>query len=173
MGVKKIRFPETSGIGIKPISREGTERLMRALPLRYALRENRRKSVTLVHKGNIMKFTEGAFRQLGLRPRRRASSATSATANAKPGSSATSEHNPNITVEDNAWQTRSRATTWMAPDQQEDHLRRDRGGATHSGQPMATASGRDKLLIKDAIADITLQQVLTRAKRELRRSSPP
>ena len=60
MGVKKIRFPETSGIGIKPISKEGTERLVRAA-IKYAI-ENDRKSVTIVHKGNIMKFTEGAFR---------------------------------------------------------------------------------------------------------------
>jgi len=60
MGVKKIRFPETSGIGIKPVSREGTERLVRAA-IRYAI-DNQRKSVTIVHKGNIMKFTEGGFR---------------------------------------------------------------------------------------------------------------
>src|SRR5437762_3676589 len=59
MGVKKIRFPETSGIGIKPVSREGSERLIRAA-LDYALR-HKRKSLTIVHKGNIMKFTEGAF----------------------------------------------------------------------------------------------------------------
>jgi isocitrate dehydrogenase len=63
MGVKKIRFPETSGIGIKPVSREGTERLVRAA-LEYALRRNR-KSLTLVHKGNIMKYTEGAFKNWG------------------------------------------------------------------------------------------------------------
>lgn len=60
MGVKKIRFPATSGIGIKPVSREGTERLVRAA-IRYAI-DNDRKSVTFVHKGNIMKFTEGGFR---------------------------------------------------------------------------------------------------------------
>lgn len=63
MGVKKIRFPGSSGIGIKPVSEEGTRRLVRAA-IRYAL-ENGRKSVTLVHKGNIMKFTEGAFRDWG------------------------------------------------------------------------------------------------------------
>ena len=63
MGVTKIRFPETSGIGIKPVSKEGTERLVRSA-INYAL-ENGRKSVTLVHKGNIMKFTEGAFRDWG------------------------------------------------------------------------------------------------------------
>ena len=63
MGVKKIRFPATSGIGIKPVSREGTERLVRKA-IQYAI-ANRRRSVTLVHKGNIMKFTEGAFRDWG------------------------------------------------------------------------------------------------------------
>ncbi len=63
MGVKKIRFPETSSIGIKPISREGTARLVRAA-ISYAI-TNKRKSVTLVHKGNIMKFTEGGFRDWG------------------------------------------------------------------------------------------------------------
>jgi len=60
---KKVRFPETSGFGIKPVSKEGTERLVRAA-LKYAV-DNDRKSVTLVHKGNIMKFTEGAFRDWG------------------------------------------------------------------------------------------------------------
>ena len=63
MGVKKIRFPQTSGIGIKPVSREGTERLVRKA-IQYAI-ANQRRSVTLVHKGNIMKFTEGAFRDWG------------------------------------------------------------------------------------------------------------
>jgi len=63
MGVKKIRFPNTSGIGIKPVSREGTERLVRKA-IQYAV-DNDRKSVTLVHKGNIMKFTEGAFKNWG------------------------------------------------------------------------------------------------------------
>ncbi|MBN6188015.1 NADP-dependent isocitrate dehydrogenase [Aneurinibacillus sp. BA2021] len=63
MGVNKIRFPETSGIGIKPVSKEGTSRLVRAA-IQYAL-DNNRKSVTLVHKGNIMKFTEGAFKSWG------------------------------------------------------------------------------------------------------------
>jgi isocitrate dehydrogenase len=63
MGVKKIRFPQSSSIGIKPVSQEGTERLVRAA-IKYAI-ANRRKSVTLVHKGNIMKFTEGGFRDWG------------------------------------------------------------------------------------------------------------
>ncbi len=63
MGVKKIRFPKSSSIGIKPVSQEGTERLVRAA-IQYAIRE-RRKSLTMVHKGNIMKFTEGGFRDWG------------------------------------------------------------------------------------------------------------
>ena len=63
MGVSKIRFPETSGIGIKPVSREGTERIVRSA-INYAL-ENDKPNVTLVHKGNIMKFTEGGFRDWG------------------------------------------------------------------------------------------------------------
>jgi isocitrate dehydrogenase len=63
MGVKKIRFPESSGIGVKPVSRQGTERLVRKA-IQYAI-ANKRESVTLVHKGNIMKFTEGAFRDWG------------------------------------------------------------------------------------------------------------
>src|SRR5437016_2949833 len=63
MGVKKIRFPESSGIGIKPVSRQGTERLVRKA-IQYAI-DNDRPSLTLVHKGNIMKFTEGGFRDWG------------------------------------------------------------------------------------------------------------
>jgi isocitrate dehydrogenase len=63
MGVKKIRFPATSGIGIKPVSQEGTDRLVRKA-IQYAL-DNKRKSLTLVHKGNIMKYTEGAFAKWG------------------------------------------------------------------------------------------------------------
>ncbi|HAO26168.1 MAG TPA: NADP-dependent isocitrate dehydrogenase, partial [Methylophaga sp.] len=63
MGVTKIRFPDTSGIGIKPVSQEGTERLVRKA-IQYVI-DNDRDSLTLVHKGNIMKFTEGAFKQWG------------------------------------------------------------------------------------------------------------
>ncbi|MFO8023592.1 NADP-dependent isocitrate dehydrogenase [Thiohalophilus sp.] len=69
MGVNKIRFPDSSGIGIKPVSREGTERLVRKA-IQYAI-DNDRPSVTLVHKGNIMKFTEGAFKQWGYELARR------------------------------------------------------------------------------------------------------
>ncbi|HJZ85542.1 MAG TPA: NADP-dependent isocitrate dehydrogenase [Polyangia bacterium] len=107
MGVKKIRFPNTSGIGIKPLSREGSERLIRAA-IEYAL-AHKRRSLTLVHKGNIMKFTEGAFRDWGYALVRREYS--------------------------------GRAVCWD-----------DCQGRPPPGQ----------LLVKDNIADITLQQILTR-----------
>jgi isocitrate dehydrogenase len=107
MKVKKIRFPKTSAIGIKPVSREGSERLIRAA-FEYALR-HRRKSVTMVHKGNIMKFTEGGFRDWGYALARR--------------------------------EYAGRIVGWD-----------DCGGKPPAGQ----------ILLKDSIADITLQQVLTR-----------
>ena len=108
MGVKNMRFPNTSGIGIKPISREGSERLIRAA-LDYAIK-HKRKSVTFVHKGNIMKYTEGAFRDWGYELVKR--------------------------------EYKGKAVGWD-----------DCNGKPPAGQ----------MLVKDAIADITLQQVLTRA----------
>jgi isocitrate dehydrogenase len=120
---EKIRFPETTAIGFKPVSREGTDRLVRAA-IRYAL-DNKRKNLTLVHKGNIMKFTEGGFRSWGY---------------------ALAEG-----------EFADKTYTW------------DRWEATKKakGEPAANdeqkaALGAGKLLVKDAIADITLQQVLTR-----------
>ncbi|HNZ96478.1 MAG TPA: NADP-dependent isocitrate dehydrogenase [Thermoanaerobaculia bacterium] len=119
----KIRFPGSSGIGIKPVSEEGTERLVRAA-IAYAL-TNGRKSVTFVHKGNIMKYTEGAFRNWGY-----------ALAEREFG---------------------DRVYTW----EQWERTRRERGEkAANEEQRGALAGGR--VLVKDAIADITLQQVLTR-----------
>jgi isocitrate dehydrogenase len=120
---EKIRFPETSGIGIKPVSREGTERLVRAA-INYAL-ANRRRSVTLVHKGNIMKFTEGAFRQWGYDLAER--------------------------------EFGERVYTWVRWEQTKATHGED---AANAEQRAALAAG--KLLIKDVIADIALQQVLTR-----------
>ncbi len=122
---QKIRFPETSGIGLKPVSREGSSRLMRAA-LRYALANNR-KSVTLVHKGNIMKFTEGAFRNWGYE----------------------------VAEQEFGTQT----YTW---NQWEKTLATKGKQAANAEQDAALAAG--KLLIKDSIADITLQQVMTRPK---------
>ena len=112
MGVTKIRFPESSGIGIKPVSRDGTQRLVRAA-LDYTI-ANGRKSVTLVHKGNIMKYTEGAFRDWGYQVAK--------------------EFYGAVEIDGGPW-------CRIPP-----------------GKPGAG------LLIKDAIADITLQQVLTRPK---------
>ena len=119
----KIRFPETSGIGIKPVSREGSERLIRAA-LEYCFTNNR-KSLTLVHKGNIMKFTEGAFRNWGY-----------ALAEREFG---------------------DKVYTW---DQWERTKAASGEAAANAEQKAALAAG--KVLVKDAIADITLQQVLTR-----------
>jgi isocitrate dehydrogenase len=122
---KKIRFPGSSGLGIKPVSQEGTERLVRAA-IQYALIE-KRGSVTFVHKGNIMKFTEGAFRNWGY-----------ALAEREFG---------------------DKVYTW---EQWERTKAKSGEDAANAEQSAALKAG--KLLIKDAIADITLQQVLTRPK---------
>ncbi len=125
MGVKKIRFPETSGIGIKPVSEEGTSRLVRAA-INYAIKEGR-KSVTLVHKGNIMKFTEGAFKNWGYE-----------LAEKEFG---------------------DKVFTWA----QYDRIKAEQGSeAANRAQTDAEASG--KIIVKDAIADIFLQQILTRPR---------
>jgi isocitrate dehydrogenase len=120
---KKVRFPDSTAIGFKPVSREGSERLIRSA-IEYALREKRR-SVTIVHKGNIMKFTEGAFRNWGYALAER--------------------------------EYAGRVYTW-----EQWERTRAAGGedAANAEQKAALAAGR--VLVKDAIADITLQQVLTR-----------
>jgi isocitrate dehydrogenase len=121
----KIRFPDSSGIGFKPISQEGTERLMRGA-IEYAI-ANGRKSVTIVHKGNIMKFTEGAFRDWSYA----------------------------LAEREYAEQT----YTWS----QWERTKADQGEpAANEEQQAALDNGA--ILIKDAIADITLQQILTRPK---------
>ena len=122
---KKIRFPETSGIGIKPVSVEGTKRLTRAA-IKYALTHGR-KSVTVVHKGNIMKFTEGAFRAWAFE----------------------------LAEEEFANET----YTWG---QWERTVQAKGQDAANAEQDAAIAAG--KIIVKDAIADIALQQVLTRPK---------
>ena len=123
MGVNKIRFPETSGIGIKPVSKEGTERLVRSA-IEYAIKHNR-PSLTLVHKGNIMKFTEGGFKQWGYDLAER-------------------EYGDKV-------------FTW----DQYDRIKEAEGvEAANKAQDEALAAG--KVLVKDSIADIFLQQILTR-----------
>jgi isocitrate dehydrogenase len=159
MGVKKIRFPETSGVGIKPVSREGTERLVRAA-IEYALKFNR-KSVNLVHKGNIMKFTEGAFRDWGYALATREFRAQVVTER-ESWILGNLEQNPNISVIDNAKQIEPGYD--MAPPDAQADLRAEVEAAmklvlTHGG-----GKWKKLLRIKDSIADITLQQVLTRAK---------
>ncbi|HMN95988.1 MAG TPA: NADP-dependent isocitrate dehydrogenase [Phycisphaerales bacterium] len=159
MGVKKIRFPATSGVGIKPVSREGSERLIRAA-IEYALREGRR-SVTFVHKGNIMKFTEGAFRDWGyaLASREFREQTVSeretwilGNAEAKPGLSA--EENARMIDPGYDMMTPEQRSAVIAEVEAALRLR-----ATHG-----ESRWKKKLLIRDSIADITLQQVLTRAK---------
>ena len=120
---QRVRFPETSGVGLKPVSREGSERLIRSA-IRYAIAE-KRKSVTIVHKGNIMKFTEGAFRNWGYA----------------------------LAVREFGDQT----YTW---DQWEATKAASGEAAANTEQKAALAAG--KVLIKDAIADVALQQLLTR-----------
>ncbi len=157
MAVKKIRFPGTSAIGIKPVSQEGSERLIEAA-IQYALR-HKRKSVTLVHKGNIMKFTEGAFRDWGY--------ALAATKYRTETASLreswildNKEKNSSITVEENA---RSIEPGYkdMTPDQQA-KVRKEVEAALALWPTHGDGKWKRKLMIKDTIADITLQQTITR-----------
>ncbi|CAM5202055.1 Isocitrate dehydrogenase [NADP] OS=Ureibacillus acetophenoni OX=614649 GN=SAMN05877842_102489 PE=3 SV=1 [Ureibacillus acetophenoni] len=123
LGVNKIRFPETSGLGIKPVSQEGTERLVRAA-IEYAIKHNK-PTVTLVHKGNIMKFTEGGFKTWGYE-----------LAEKEFG---------------------DKVFTWN----QYDAIKAEQGeAAANEAQSKAVAEG--KIIVKDSIADIFLQQILTR-----------
>ncbi len=159
MGVRKIRFPETSGIGIKPISREGTERLARAA-VEYALR-HRRRSVTFVHKGNIMKFTEGAFRDWGYALATRAYREQVVTER-ESWILGNREARPDITVEENA-RAIDPGYDMMTPDQQA-QVRGDVARALDLWPTHGDGKWKGKLLVRDAIADITLQQVLTRPR---------
>ncbi|MFQ6047895.1 MAG: NADP-dependent isocitrate dehydrogenase [Phycisphaerae bacterium] len=159
MGVTKIRFPSTSGIGIKPVSREGTERLVRAA-IEYALRYGR-KSVTFVHKGNIMKFTEGAFRDWGYALARREYRDRIVTQR-ESWILSNKQADPDLSDEDNARQIEPSYDNLRAEDRRAvvDEVRRTLAEIWSShGQDR----WKDKLLVKDAIADIFLQQALTRA----------
>ena len=159
MGVKNIRFPQTSGIGIKPVSREGTERLVRAA-INYALKNNRR-SITLVHKGNIMKFTEGAFRDWGYNLA--ASEFRNETVSERESwILGNRESNADITAEQNARQI-DPGYDMMTPDQKT-AICAEVEKAIELWSTHGDGKWKEKLLIRDTIADITLQQVLTRAK---------
>jgi isocitrate dehydrogenase len=159
MGVKKIRFPETSGIGIKPISREGTERLARAA-IEYALRHGRR-SLTIVHKGNIMKFTEGAFREWGyaLATREYRDRVVTERESWILGNA---ESDAAMSVDDNA-RAIDPGYDLMTPEQQA-KVRRDVEAALALRRTHGDGRWKQKLLVRDAIADIALQQVLTRPR---------
>jgi len=157
LGVKKIRFPETSGIGIKPISREGTYRLVRAA-IRYALKFGS-KSVCLVHKGNIMKFTEGAFRDWGYEVAAK-EFRNEVVTERESWILDNKERTPALTVEENARMIEP-GYEWMAPDKQGE-LRQEVIDALALWDTHGHRKWKKKLLVKDAIADITLQQVLTR-----------
>jgi isocitrate dehydrogenase len=159
MGVKKIRFPETSGIGIKPVSREGTERLVRAA-IRYAL-EGGRKSVTLVHKGNIMKFTEGAFRDWGYALAKREFRAQVVTER-ESWILGNAEQSPGLGIEENAKKVEPGYD--MAPPEAQADLKREVEEALALKETHGNGKWKKLLLVRDSIADITLQQVLTRAK---------
>jgi len=159
MKVKKIRFPATSGIGIKPVSREGTERLVRAA-IDYALRQ-KRKSVTLVHKGNIMKFTEGAFRDWGYAVATREFRDQVITER-ESWILGNREDKADISVEDNARAVEP-GYEMMTPAQQAT-VRAEIETALKLWPTHGGGKWKQKLMIRDAIADITLQQVLTRPK---------
>ena len=158
MGVDKIRFPESSAIGIKPISEEGSKRLIGAA-IKYGL-DNKRKSVTLVHKGNIMKFTEGAFTTWGYELA--ATEFREQTVSQKESwILGNREDTPDISVEDNA---RSIEPGYdMMPPERQSKVREDVERALRLWDTHGSGKWKKKLLIKDAIADITLQQVITRA----------
>lgn len=158
MGSDKIRFPETSGIGIKPVSREGSERLIRAA-IQYALREGRR-SVTLVHKGNIMKFTEGAFKNWGYELAKREFRDRIVTER-ESWIISNRDQNPQITVEENAMLI-DPGYSMMTREQQMEK-QKEVEEALSLLPTHGNGKWRNRLLIRDAIADITLQQVLTRA----------
>ena len=159
MGVKKIRFPETSGIGIKAVSKEGTTRLAISA-IEYALRENR-KSVTFVHKGNIMKYTEGAFKTWGYEVGTTMFREQVVTQR-ESWIIDNMDKNAALTTEANA-QLVEPGFTMMTPKQKADVVA-EIEEALKLMPTHGNGQWKNKLMLKDSIADITLQQVLTRAK---------
>uniref|UniRef100_A0A7R9WKI0 Isocitrate dehydrogenase [NADP] n=1 Tax=Pseudictyota dubia TaxID=2749911 RepID=A0A7R9WKI0_9STRA len=155
----KVRFPSTSGFGVKPISQEGTERLVLSA-VQYAL-DLGRKSVTIVHKGNIMKFTEGAFHSWGegaaIREFR-----DQVITQRESWIIDNLDRNPGLSIEDNAKMIEP-GYDMMTDGQQSSLLAEVEGVVSSIGASHGNGKWKDMLMIKDAIADIALQQVLTRA----------
>ena len=156
---KKMRFPNTAGIGIKPVSKEGTERLVRAA-IRWSL-ENKRKSVNFVHKGNIMKFTEGAFKDWGYALARREFRQQIVTER-ETWILGNKESRPDLTVEENANMI-DPGFDMMSPDQQKD-IQREVEEALKLWPTHGDGKWKKLLLIKDSIADVSLQFTLIRPR---------
>ncbi len=158
MDVKKIRFPESSAIGIKPVSEEGSKRLCRAA-IQYALDQNRR-SVNFTHKGNIMKFTEGAFKDWGYRVAVEEFRDKVVTQR-ETWILGNKEANPDLTNEANAAMIEP-GLHMFAPDKKAEIIQ-EVADALKLWDTHGDGKWKNKLLVKDTIADITLQQILTRA----------
>ncbi len=155
----KMRFPDTSGIGFKPVSEEGTERLVRAA-IAWAL-QNKRKSVNLVHKGNIMKFTEGAFKDWGYVVAKREFRDDVVTER-ESWILGNKEKSPDLSVEDNARMI-DPGFEMMSPAQQA-KIKAEVEEALKLWDTHGDGKWKKKLLIKDSIADVTLQFVLIRPR---------
>ena len=155
----KIRFPDTSGIGIKPVSIQGTERLVRAA-IRWSL-ANKRKSVNFVHKGNIMKFTEGAFKDWGYALAKREFRSDIVTER-ETWILGNREKDPNLSVEENA-RSIDPGFDMMSPDQQ-NGIKREVEDALKLWPTHGDGKWKTKLLIKDSIADVSLQFTLIRPR---------
>ena len=155
----KIRFPDTAGIGIKPVSIQGTERLVRAA-IRWSL-ENKRKSVNFVHKGNIMKFTEGAFKDWGYALAKR-EFRNEVVTERETWILGNREKDPNLSVEENA-KSIDPGFDMMSPDQQ-NGIKREVEDALKLWPTHGDGKWKTKLLIKDSIADVSLQFTLIRPR---------
>ena len=153
----KIRFPETSGLGFKPVSVEGSERLIRAA-IEYALLHKRR-SLNFVHKGNIMKFTEGAFKDWGYALAKR-EFRNDVVTERETWILGNKEKNPDLSVEDNA-KSIDPGFDMMSPAQQKG-ITDEVEDALNLWETHGDGKWKSKLLIKDSIADVTLQFVLIR-----------
>ena len=155
----KIRFPNTAGIGIKPVSVEGTERLVRAA-IQWSL-DNQRKSVNFVHKGNIMKFTEGAFKDWGYTLAKREFRDQIVTER-ETWILGNKEKNPDLSVEDNAKMI-DPGFDMMSPAQQND-IKQEIEEALTLWDTHGDGKWKNMLLIKDSIADVSLQFTLIRPR---------